>query len=575
MSLISKPDFTGGRKQTDDDVIQFLEAQISECEDVKMKWNPLWMEVQRFVYPDSNNLLSPIMQGANLSKQIFDETAINARQKLESGIYSYTCAPNQQDWFSFESSLYEVNHNDDAKRWYSALNNILMLELIASNFVLEIQLAISQLITYGTCCLYVDWDAKANSFFFKCYPINTFMFKTDRYGRPSTVFVKFDLSATEAVNQFGKENLSQAVQDKYKKECKDGSVNKIEIWHVVGKRENPTPLTNMRPNKSKSFPYYSIYYERETKHAVSVGGYREMPYIVSRFKKKAEEDYGRSPAMACMPSIKEANYIRYKIKYAADKHVDPPIMIPQGGVVDLRKFSQAAGAKNKYNPTYGNDKPYYLQPAGNIPLGEHQLENVKLDIREAFYEAMFDALGNRRNMTAIEVTERTEQQLTLFSPTQGRLQCELFDVMLERCGALLLRTQEKLPPVPMVIRQYPDFKIAYRNKLALSIRNIQNAGFQKTMNMLLPLFERQPQLLDNFDLDIITRDIAMSESMKTTWLKPLEQMMQQRQAQMEQAKKAQEMEQMEGMAKAVPALSKSVEPNSVLSQLKESMPQGE
>lgn len=570
------PKITIKKSNNDEDVIRFLDAEISAAEEIKLQWVPILEESNRFTYPDSNNILTPQMRGKALTKQIFDETAVQARQKLESGLYSYNCG--QSEWFGFSSPYYQVNQNDDAQRWFAQLNETLLLELLSSNFSLEVQLAISQLVTYGTCCLYVEYDKEQDQFFFKSYPIMSYLIKCDKYGNPTTIMVQFKLSASEIVERWKLENVSAKTKEKYKKEIETGKLEEIEVWHVVGKRKHKTPVSRLRPTNNKNLPYYSVYYERKAKHAVNIGGYHEMPYIVARFQKKEEEAYGRGCSMSVMPSIKEANYIRYKIKYAVDKHLDPAIMVPEGGVLDINKFSDRAGQKNTYNSSFGNERPYYLQPAGNPPFAEKQLEAVQDTIRSGYFNEMLDSLGNRKNMTAVEVTVRTEEQLTLFSPTQGRMQTELFSPTLERCAALLLRSrnlygQPKLPPPPMILRQIPDFKILYRSKLALSIRNIQSAGLAKTLNLFSPLMEQRPDLIENLNLDRAFRETGLNEGIPAEWFVALEQLQIERAEKEKLAKEQMMMQQMGEMAKAVPGLSKPVEPNSPMAMLAEGQQQ--
>ena len=546
--------------------VSYVKNKLSCIQEELMLFNDLWEQVRLFVNPKREALLDKNVVGdPNINRRIYDSTAIQASTKLASGLYSYNISPIQTEWFAFQSPDYAMQVNDEVSLWFNILNNTTMQELMASNFLLEMHLYMQDVVTYGTGCVYVGHDIRDNNLTFKAFPIGSYGFDVDEKGYPSTVYVKFEKTATQMVEKFGVENVSKDVRKAFHKEQREGVCKKFTVWHIVGRRSKENTLSKLRPKTSKDYDFYSIYFEQDSQVIIPMGGYRTQPYIVSRFFNKTGERFGRSPATECMAEIKDANAFRHLIKYATSSYVKPPLFVPEGGVFDLRKLSTEAGAKNTYNPTLGGDKPFYLTQQGNMPIAWQDLNEIRDVIKQAFFWEMFDALGNRKNMTALEVSERIEQQLELFSPTQGRLQVECFKPLLTRVAGIVSE-MGKIPPPPNIFLEKPDYEIVYRSKLAMSIRNIQSAGLTKTMGLCEPLMAMNPQLMDNFNTDKIVREVGMNENMPTEWFKPEKLVAQER---MERAKQQQEMQKLQLMENAMGKMNmnKTIEPNSPLSMM--------
>ena len=90
-----------------------------------------------------------------------------------------------------------------------------------------------------------------------------------------------------AVDKFGKENVSNDLVKKAQKTPFD----EVELVHVI------RPRNDFDPQKldKKNMPFQSIYMEYETSHIISIGGFKENPYVIPRYLKSSTEIYGRSP----------------------------------------------------------------------------------------------------------------------------------------------------------------------------------------------------------------------------------------------------------------------------------------
>jgi hypothetical protein len=141
-------------------------------------------------------------------------------------------------------------------------------------------------------------------------------------GRIKTIFRKPEMTRRQMLQRWGKERVSPKVASQVEKKP-DELVN---ILHVV------VPAEDYGANSSTKL-YASIYLELDSSHVLLVSGYFEFPYIVSRYVTGPREIYGRSPAMTALADIKILNEMSKSSIKAAQKAVDPPLLIADHGVI--------------------------------------------------------------------------------------------------------------------------------------------------------------------------------------------------------------------------------------------------
>ena len=103
----------------------------------------------------------------------------------------------------------------------------------------------------------------------------------------------------------------------------------VELVHIV----RPRSIFNPKKLDKQNMPFQSVYMEYETGHIISIGGFRELPYVVPRYLKASNEIYGRSPAMNSLPDVKVLNKMVEVSLKAAQKQVDPPLLVPDDAMI--------------------------------------------------------------------------------------------------------------------------------------------------------------------------------------------------------------------------------------------------
>ena len=174
--------------------------------------------------------------------------------------------------------------------------------------------------------------------------------------------------------------------------------------------------------------------EYESGHIISIGGFKESPYVIPRYLKASTEQYGRSPGMNALPDVKVLNKMVENSLKAAAKQIDPPLLIPDDGM--LAPVRMSPGSINYYR-SGSRDR---IEPL-NINANNATTLNAENQRRDAIVK-MFHVdqlvISENRNMTATEVLQRQEEKMRILGPVLGRLQSELLSPLIIRIFNIML-----------------------------------------------------------------------------------------------------------------------------------------
>jgi hypothetical protein len=517
-------------------------------------WLPNWREARDYSYPSMNDTILP---GQKVGDKLFDTTAIEANERYASGVYSWCCPPDKR-WFEVQPQIEELKKLDPVRWYYAEVNRIIYDAINNSNWSMMFHESALNMGSIGTAVLYME-EGDSTLLNFLGLSIEKVCILEDKEQRVDTVFREFEYTARQCLQEFGEEGCS----DEMLSACKDmkNMEKKFKILHAV------CPRKDCCPGKfdAKSMPVASFYIDLQTKKVLQESGYWEMPYITPRTSKKEDEPYGRGNAMNCIQEIKMLNRFQKADIYGTEKAFDPPVLIPDNCLVD-NTFKTRPGGVNFYRPGAGGFKPEPFFDGANLPQLEKRIEVATLKVRNRFYNDMFDALGDRRNMSASEIIERSESKLIPFAPVLGRLQAEMFTPLITRAYGILYR-RGALPPVPPVLQQYPGYRIEFVSRISIAIKQLEAKGLMQTFESLMPLVSIRPDIMDHFDTDAITRGLARNNGVPQEWILPQEKVEALRKGRQQAQEQQMAVAQMIEGAKALPGVSKTIEPNSALGQM--------
>ena len=273
------------------------------------------------------------------------------------------------------------------------------------------------------------------------------------------------------------------------------------------KERDPTKQDN------KNMPFASMYICMETKMVMQESGFQEFPYVVPRFLKATGEVMGRSPAMVALPDVKMLNLMSKTIIQAAQKLIDPPLLVPDDGFL-LPVRTQPGGLNFFRSGTRDTITP--LNTGANIPIGLSMEEQRRTAIRSAFYVDQL-LTGGSPNMTATEVVQRQEERMRVIGPVLGRLMNEMLRPMIDRVFALMLRADMLAPP-PEIL-QGLDVDVEYVSPLARAQKSSSLNSTMKALEILLPLAQALP-VADHINADGLVNHIMDSLGVPKKVVKP-------------------------------------------------------
>jgi len=514
-------------------LVKNLLARFHKLKTQRQTWESHWQEVADYMLPRKADVTKQRSRGDKRSELIFDSSPLHAVELLSASLHGMLTNPSVP-WFSLRFKNVDFVDEDEANEWLEDATEKMYDAFNRSNFQQEIFELYHDLITFGTSAMYIEEDPD-DIVRFSTRHINEIYISENNKGRIDTVYRHFKISARAAVMQFGEENVSKQIKSTVIKD----PYEEVSILHVVYPRENYNP--NKRDNKN--MPFASCYIEPDNKHEISQSGFNEFPYVVPRYLKASFEIYGRSPAMTALPDVKMLNEMSKTTIKAAQKQVDPPLLVPDDGFI--LPVRTVPGGLNFYR-SGTRDRIEPMNIGANNPLGLNMEEQRRGAIRDVFYVNQL-MMQQGPQMTATEVIQRNEEKMRLLGPVLGRLQSELLRPMIDRVFAILFR--KKMFKQPPEFLQGKDIQIEYVSPLAKAQKSSELQSIMRAIEIFGSLSRVSP-VFDHVDIDQLVRHLADIVGVPAKVLKSQNQVNAIRQQKEQQMMQQQQLAQMQQIAQA-------------------------
>ena len=514
------------------DLTKGLLSRFDRLQGQRENWETHWQEVADYMQPRKADVTKRRARGDKRMEQVFDSSPIQAVELLAASLHGMLTNPSTP-WFTLRFKDEEIENDDEAKLWLEASTDAMYTAFNRSNFQQEIFELYHDLITFGTAAMFIEEDDDDIIKFSTRHINEVFIAENDK-GRIDTIYRKFKISARAAIQKFG-EAVSADVQTKAKKD----PYEEIELLHSV------YPRNDFNPNKrdKANMPFESVYIEYKNGNELSVGGFREFPFVVPRYLKASNEIYGRSPAMTALPDVKMLNEMSKTTIKAAQKQVDPPLLVPDDGF--LLPVRTVPGGLNFYR-SGTRDRIEPLNIGANNPLGLNMEEQRRTAIRNVFYVDQL-LLQQGPQMTATEVIQRNEEKMRLLGPVLGRLQSELLKPMIDRCFAILLRNNQFAQAPEFLSGQ--DIEIEYVSPLAKAQKSTELSSITRALEILGSLSNVAP-VFDSINFDALVKHVADLVGVPQKVLKLQSQVNAEREQAAQQQEQMAQMQQLQQVAKA-------------------------
>jgi hypothetical protein len=516
------------------DLSKELLKRFGKLKSQRQNWESHWQEVADYMMPRKADVTKTRSQGDKRTELIFDSSPLHAVELLSASLHGMLTNPSTP-WFSLKFKNIEGGEDEDAaNEWLEDTTEKMYEVFNRSNFQQEIFELYHDLITFGTAAMFIEEDAE-DVVRFSTRHIGEIYISENNKGKIDTIFRKFKISARSAVAQFGANNVSSkllAIANK-------NPFEEVELLHVVYPRDTFDP----KKKDAKNMEYASVYIEVDSKEQISESGFNEFPYVVPRYLKASFEIYGRSPAMTALPDVKMLNEMCKTTIKAAQKQVDPPLLVPDDGFI--LPVRTVPGGLNFYR-SGTRDRIEPLNIGANNPLGLNMEEQRRNAIRDTFYVNQL-MMQSGPAMTATEVVQRNEEKMRLLGPVLGRLQSELLRPLIDRTFAIILR-KKLFRPVPEFLNG-KDIQIEYVSPLAKAQRSSELQSIMRAIEIFGSLSQVSP-VFDFVNIDNLVMHLADIVGVPAKVLNSKAEVNAIRQQKQQQQDQAIQMQQMQQIAQA-------------------------
>lgn len=255
-------------------------------------------------------------------------------------------------------------------------------------------------------------------------------------GYVDTVYYKRQLTVRQFVLEYSKsgDKIPPRVQELFDNKK---FTEKIDVLVVI------EPKT---PEKGKKgiagMAVRTVHIAAEHSFTTRVGGYEEMPIAVGRMFKSVDEVQGRSCGMLALPDAQSLNALTEAVLVAAEKQLDPPLVILDSGRLGGGVVDTSASALNVYDTSgrMGNEKPIQpLYTVGELQSAQKQQEELKNKIMSGFFLDRLLDLNNQTQMTAYETSVRDKLRGEALGGIFARQEKEVMTPIIHRSFNVMFR----------------------------------------------------------------------------------------------------------------------------------------
>lgn len=486
--------------------------RLGRLEDIRRPWESMWEEIIDYVIPRLGDIRGSRKKGEKRGQKVYDGTAVNALELLADGLHGYLVSPSMQ-WFRLKMADRLFEEIPAVKEWLHEVEKALYSAFQRSNFYEAMSQYFLDGGSIGTASMYIEEDIKNDKIVFSTRHPKECFIAEDAYGNVDTLFRRFKITARQAKERFGLENLSDSI----KRAAENAPYEEFEFVHAVFPREEYDEAGKDNLNK----PFASIYVQAGGQRLAFEGGYSTFPYSVWRWRKLSSETYGRSPASDALVDILGLNQMSKTLLGAAQSAVDPAVNVPaeQKGKVRL-----VPHGINYYEETGRTIFP--VNQGINYPVGADREEKKKQAVEKHFKVDFFLMLANaKRQMTATEIVERMGEKAAVLGTTIGRLNSECLNPLIDRVFDIELnRTGSPIQPIPEELLEYGGpIEVDYLGPLAQAQKRLfRTQGVLSSLEKILPIMQANPETADIIDWDTVIRELLDAYGMPGKAVRPEE-----------------------------------------------------
>lgn len=496
-------------------------ARHKQMKSRRERWNDLWQELSDLFLSGNVAFIEQKQEGERDEETLYDGTPRLAARDLAASIDGLI-KPKTSNWFEPTVEDEDLLSDSGVKGWLEYVRERMWQAIYnpQARFIQRSAELDTQLVVFGYGVLWCAENAARSGLMFRAFSNTSVSFDENADGVVDTLCVDENLTARQAAAKFGEDNLHKEVREALR------DPNKCHQKFCFAQMVLPQADYLADQMGPRGMPYASVIIDTKHEKIMNQGGFNEFPAAVPRWDTMPGQVYPRSPAMVALPDSLTLQAMGKTLLAGGERAADPPIMVPSDiFVTPIRSFPGGVTVYDASSLANGDIKaPMFPFPvANNLPVGRDMQMDYREQVKRAFFGHVLNMPLDGPAQTATEVLARKEEFIRALGPIFGRLESDycghivrrVFNIM-ERVGAFPMRPPE-LEGVPIVFR--------YQSPIQQARKSLEVAGFGRTLEIMAPLAEVQPDIFDLIDGEQVMRDSPQWSGMPSDWLRTEENVM--------------------------------------------------
>ncbi|MBP2147405.1 portal protein [Xanthobacter flavus] len=518
----------------------------------------LWQQIADQFYPERAEFTLQRTPGAEFADHLMTSYPVKLREELASSIQAMLRPPGQK-WFGMSSGREEIDQHDSAAPWLerSGLRLWRALEDPKALFMRATTAADHDFVAFGNAVLTVERHPAGIGFLLQNWHLRDVAWAENALREVDTVARRFKGTARGLLQEFGRQHVCDKVVEMMEKNPYGdvpcfSVVVPVEVWDYAYTGESE----NAKARRREAFPFMQIVVDKAHEHVMRETPLRINPYVIVRWRLSTLSPYAFAPpTIIGLPDARLLQRMTLSMLESAEKGVDPPL---------IARGEKLRGGVNVYAGGVTYVDPDYDDRTGKVV--EALFETQAFEPAKEFYDrhmAMMKdlfylnklTLPEFKDMTAFEVQKRMEEFARAATPLFGPLETEYNGRVLEKSIAIGFQTDLFGPreEIPAVLRGR-ELAFTYKSPLRQAAEEVKAQQLGTGLQLMQGAAAFDPTVPQNVDLNKATRESLRGLGWPSGWIKPEDQVQQEREAQAKQQQAEAAMQQVQQGGEAAGAV---------------------
>lgn len=486
--------------KTTENFAQALAKKFQQMQNDRRRLEPTWAILSALCLPNRNGKFknsSPASRHhtTHYLDDIYDSTGAQSADYLTATLMG-GLATKTLKWFHLIPNEFSQNTTVTAQELELDLRTNFMLKYLAnpkSGFYTALAEATMETVVLGTGILECYYEP-AEGIKYRAISLESCYITTDYHGQVDTVFRYYAMTARQLLQQWG-ENKDFPKEFKYK--CEQNLYEPVEVIRAV------IPNSEYDEGKTDKYKFKSVYFLKDFDYILEETLLDYFPFVVPRWSKDADEDYGYSPARTCQADMETIQAMSMSNLQARQMAQNPMQLATDDGSFTIDSIQpgniifgalDAITGKPKLTPQITGINPTVLDP---------ELEQRREAVRRTFFNNQL-IQQNRPQMTAEEVSTLREENLRALSPSVLRYIDEVLYPLIVKTYHLL--NKHKLFPPTIsenATAMFKDYEVdvEFDSPLANTTKMADFQAFSRYFQtFLLPMAQTDPTIVDTLNM---------------------------------------------------------------------------